>query len=86
MAEHLCRSCGGAVVASATTCPHCGVPDPVVTPAATGPAAPAPAGALPERESPGSRLQNAAKAIGCVVLALIVLAVALVIGVFDVLF
>jgi hypothetical protein len=34
----------------------------------------------------GSRLQNAAKAIGCVVLAALVLMIALVIGVFDVFF
>lgn len=78
MAEYVCRSCGGAVAAGATTCPHCGVPDPVVASADAGP--------RPEREAPGSRVSSAAKAIGCVVLALIVLAIAVVIGVFDVLF
>ena len=35
---------------------------------------------------PRARLKNAAKALGCAVLALIVLAIALVAGVFDLLF
>lgn len=42
----------------------------------------------PEREprETGSRLRDAGKAIGCVILALLVLGIAIIIGVFDIFF
>lgn len=52
------------------------------TPAATG--AGAETRPVPERRtSPGSRVSKALKALGCLVLALIVLGIAVVVGVFD---
>lgn len=77
MAETVCRSCGTAVPAGAAVCPGCGVEDPVVT---SGPVAPS-----PERQT-GAAMKSAAKAIGCLLLALIVLAIALLVGVFDLVF
>ena len=77
MAEPVCRSCGTAVPAGAAVCPGCGVEDPVVAASTLGPA--------PERQT-GSTLKNAAKAIGCLVLALMVLAIGLIVGVFDLFF
>ena len=96
MADLACRSCGTTVPAGATTCPHCGAADPIAAPTATGPgpekaAAPPPhsdpGAPVPERQtSAGSRLKSVGKAIGCLVLALILLGIAIVVGVFDVLF
>lgn len=77
MAETVCRSCGTAVAAGAAVCPSCGVEDPVVASAAVGPS--------PERQT-GAAMKSAAKAIGCLVLAMIVLGIALLVGVFDLVF
>ena len=77
MAEAVCRSCGTAVPAGAAVCPGCGVADPIVASATTGPS--------PERQT-GSTIKSAAKAIGCLVLAVLVLAIALLVGVFDLFF
>ena len=91
MAEGRCRKCGNTVPAGAATCPHCGVEAPLEP----GPAAGAAAGAgtraetgpPPERGSAaGSRLSKAVKAVGCLVLALIVLGIAIVLGLFDLFF
>lgn len=111
MAEMVCRSCARTVPPEATTCPHCGAADPIVTAATSGPdpdqaaapirrdpdqatppirrdpdpATPATVPA-PERDTAGSRMKGALKAVGCLVLALIVLGIALIAGVFDILF
>ena len=77
MAEAVCRSCGTAVPAGAAVCPSCDVPDPVVASETLGP--------TPERQT-GSAMKSAAKAIGCLVLAGLVLAIALLVGVFDLFF
>lgn len=74
MAEPVCRSCGTAVPAGAAVCTSCGAEDPLVASANVGPS--------PERQT-GAAMKSAAKAIGCLLLALIVLAIALLVGVFD---
>lgn len=99
MADLACRSCGTTVPAGATTCPHCGAANPIAAPTAPTATAPGveratpapahtdPAAPVPERQTgAGSRLKSAGKAIGCLVLALILLGIAIVVGVFDVLF
>lgn len=77
MAVTTCRSCGEPVSADAAACPHCGTPDPVAP------------RAVPKPEpatGAGSRFGRALKAIGCLFIALIVLGIALVVGLFDILF
>lgn len=91
----VCPHCGAADPVAGTTdpVPRTGT-DPVARPTAdpaTGPAADplaarASTGPAPERNTAGSRMKGAAKAIGCFVLALIVLAIAVVVGVFDIFF
>jgi hypothetical protein len=81
MADATCRSCGAAVTADATTCPHCGTIDPVA--AGTAGAATPP----PERDPDlAARLSGVLKAIGCLVIALIVLGIAVLVGLFDLIF
>ena len=77
MAETVCRSCGTAVPAGATVCSSCGLEDPIVASGTVGPP--------PERQT-GAAMKSAAKAIGCLLLALIVFAIALLVGVFDFIF
>lgn len=78
MAVTTCRSCGEPVDSDATTCPHCGTADPVAASAATP---------TPERETgTASRVSSAMKALGCLVIALVVLGIALMVGFFDILF
>ena len=96
MAETVCRSCGTAVAAGARMCPECGAADPIAASATHGPRpeAAGPVGDPGHTVTPrtdttdgaGSRLKGAAKAIGCIVLAVIVLAIAIVAGLFDLFF
>ena len=77
MAVTTCRRCGEPVSPDAATCPHCGAAEP-----ATASAVP-----KPERDTgTGSRMGRALRAIGCLVIALIILGIAMLVGLFDILF
>lgn len=96
MADTVCRSCGTTVPADASVCPDCGTTDPIVaqtagshharTPPPTEPAATTGTRPAAEGRSTGSTLKSAAKAIGCLAIAVIVLLIAVAVGLLDFIF
>ena len=90
MATRACRSCGTTVPPGATSCAECGIADPIADPvvAEGRPGSPEvpPASAPVAEQSTGGRLRSAAKTIGCLVIAGIVLLIAVMLGLLDFLF